>query len=289
MRGGQGRVKAALDSCLRVTHGRRSLESDMRRFRIGATSFVYPAGWLANVERLAGRVDDVELLFFDPSGPGGVPDALELAGLRNYRARGLSYSVHTPLTASLASEDEARRRQGVREVCAILELGRALEPSAYVVHVYLGDEEGGPRPTDLGAFRERSARSLRELLAHGVKPAELCVEYLDYDLDVLAPVIEELGLSVALDVGHMLRDGRDWRAICERYLPRTRLVQWHGTEPGGRDHKSLAHIPRETARAVLECLLAAQYTGVLTLEVFNHEDFEASLSLVHTLLAEANA
>src|SRR5262245_14713504 len=53
MRAGQGSVKAALDSCLHVTHGRRSLGSDMRRFKIGATSFVYPAGWLANVERLA--------------------------------------------------------------------------------------------------------------------------------------------------------------------------------------------------------------------------------------------
>jgi hypothetical protein len=43
----------------------------MQKFTLGATSFVYPAGWLANVERLAARVDDVELLFFDPFGPDG--------------------------------------------------------------------------------------------------------------------------------------------------------------------------------------------------------------------------
>jgi sugar phosphate isomerase/epimerase len=263
----------------------------MRRFRIGATSFVYPAGWLANVERLAEieRVQDVELLFFDPSGDHGVPDTRELAGLAAYRARGLGYSVHTPLSASLASEDEARRQAGVREVLGIVELTRRLEPDAYVIHVYHGDCEGGPRPSDDVAFRERSARSFEEILASGVSASQLCVEYLDYDLDLLRPVIESFDLKVALDVGHMLRDGRDWRAILKRYLPRTKLVQWHGTAPGGRDHKSLAHVPRDTASALIAMLLEASYAGVLTLEVFNPADFEESLSILNTLLAEHSA
>jgi sugar phosphate isomerase/epimerase len=260
----------------------------MRRFRLGATSFVYPAGWLSNVERLIGRVQDVELLFFAPEGASGLPDARELRGLAELRGRhGLSYSVHTPLSASLASEDEARRAAGVRDVLRVIDATRPLEPSAFVVHVYLGDEEGGARPSNLDAFRERAARSLRELLLHGVAPHELCVEYLDYDLDVLAPVIEQLELSVALDVGHLLRDGRDWRTILACYLPRTRLVQWHGTEPGGRDHKGLEHVPPETARAIIGALLSARYTGVLTLEVFEEHAFERSLALVHTWLEEA--
>lgn len=37
-------------------------------FRIGATSFVYPDRWLGNVARLAGRVDDVEILLFEHAG-----------------------------------------------------------------------------------------------------------------------------------------------------------------------------------------------------------------------------
>jgi sugar phosphate isomerase/epimerase len=267
----------------------------MRSFRIGATSFVYPAGWLANVERLAeregleNRIEDVELLFFDPSGEHGLPDARELAGLRAYRSRGLGYSVHTPLSASLASEDESRRRRGVREVLQILELGRELEPDAFVIHVYHGDCENGPRPLDDAAFRERSARSIEEILASGIPASQLCVEYLDYDLDLLQPVIEAFDLRVALDVGHLLRDRRDWRAILKRYLPRTKLVQWHGTAPGGRDHQSLAHVPRETVSAILTTLLDANYTGVLTLEVFNPSDFEESLAIVNALLAEQAA
>lgn len=263
----------------------------MRKFRIGATSFVYPAGWLANVERLAGRgkIHDIELLFFDPFGPGGLPDARELAGLSEFRKRGLGYSVHTPLSASLASEDEARRLAGVRDVLRIIDYCQLLDPHAYVIHVYCGDEEGGARPRDLDAFRERAATSLRALVASGVPASQLCVEYLDYDLDLLRPVLEALDLSIALDVGHLLRDGRDWRAILDRYLPRTKLVQWHGTAPGGRDHKSLAHLPRETASAVLRALGDAEYSGVLTLEVFNPNDFEESLALVDALLGECAA
>lgn len=286
MSGGQGGVKAALDSRAPVTHGRPRERRCMRSFRIGATSFVYPASWLANVEQLAARVQDVELLFFDPFGPAGLPAAAEFSALRAYRARGLSYSVHTPLTASLASEDESRRCEGVSEVLRILEFCRPLEPSTYVLHVYHGDSEGGPRPSDPQAFRARASRSLEAIIDSGVPAAQLCVEYLDYDLDLLLPVIEALGLSVALDVGHLLRDGRDWREILRRYLPRTKLVQWHGTEPGGRDHKSLAHVPRETASALIAALLGADYRGVLTLEVFNPADFEESLAIVKRLLAE---
>jgi len=259
----------------------------MRRFRIGATSFVYPAGWLANVERLRDRVEDVELLFFEPWAPCGLPDAREWAGLAAARRRGgLTYSVHTPLSASLASEDEARRRAGVAEVLRVIEHSRAVEPSAFVIHVYLGDGEGGPRPSDLAGFRARSARSLEALLASGVPAEQLCVEYLDYDLDLLWPVLEHFELPVALDVGHLLRDGRDLSAILRRYLPRARLIQWHGTEPGGRDHKSLAHVPAELRRALLAQLLDSGYSGVLTLEVFDAADFESSLALVHAGLAE---
>lgn len=259
----------------------------MRTFRLGATSRVYPAGWLDNVERLRHRVEDIELLFFEGSGPHMLPDPDEWAGLSRCRAASaISYSVHTPLAASLASESESRRAASVREVLHVIEQSRVCEPSAYVVHVYLGDREGDVRPRDLAAFRRRSARSLGELLAAGVPADRLCVEYLDYDLDVLAPVLEQLGVSIALDVGHLERDGRDLQAIVERYLPRTRLIQWHGTRPDGRDHRGLEHFPRDKARWLIQTLLRERYAGVLTLEVFREDDFERSLSIVDTLLEE---
>lgn len=253
-------------------------------FRIGTTSFLYPESWLGNVLRLAGRVDDVEILVFEPEWP----ESEEMAALaRVKREAGLTYTLHTPLGLSLASESEARRRTSVDVLRRVIEGTAPLEPDAYVVHVYLGDREGDPPPRDLGGWRRRARTSLEAVLEAGVASAAVCVETLDYDFRLLEPVVEELGLSVALDLGHHYRDGRATREALARVLPRARIVQWHGVDASGRDHRSLVHVPRREARAVLDLLLAESFGGVLTLEVFREEDFEESLALLSDLLAES--
>jgi sugar phosphate isomerase/epimerase len=255
-------------------------------FRIGATSFVYPDRWLPNVERLAGRVEDVEILVFEPD----PPDAAEMAALAALKRKaGLTYSLHTPLGISLASESEPNRLKSVEVLRTVIEETSAVEPDAYVVHVYLGDREGDPPPADLAAWRARARRSLEAVLAGGPPPAMVCVESLDYDFALIEPVVEELGLSVALDLGHLHRDGRSGLDLLRRNLYRTRLIQWHGVDPTGRDHRSLAYYPRDMARAVLDLLFAEPYRGVVTLEVFREHDFEESLALLHGMLAEARS
>lgn len=257
-----------------------------RSFRLGTTSFIHPAGWLQNARRLASVVEDVELLCFEGD-LAALPSIEEVVGLAELRARTqLTYSLHTPLEASLASEDEARRTDGVQRVLRAIERTRPLAPHAIVVHVYAGDREGDPLPRDLAAFRRRAARSLSELVASGVAPSALCVESLDYDFELIAPVVEELGLSTALDVGHLLRDGRPVQPLLERHLHRARVVQLHGVEPGGRDHRSLRHVPPTVVRALLDTLGAVSYQGVLTVEVFGERDLAESLALLEELLSE---
>ncbi len=254
--------------------------------RIGTTSFIYPGNWLYNVERLAPFFEDVELLFFE-DGPGAFPGTAECRALAACkRAHGLSFSVHTPLCASLASESAARRSAGVDAVRRALDAAALLEPEHYVLHVYLGDEERGQRPRDLDAWRERAEGSLRALLAHGAAARQLCVEVLDYDFALIEPVVEALDLSIALDVGHGVRDGRDELQELERYLPRARLLQWHGTSPSGRDHLSLCHYPRERALALLALLQASGYAGVLTLEVFDLQELLSSQRVLCELWQE---
>jgi sugar phosphate isomerase/epimerase len=260
----------------------------VRSFRIGTTSFIYRAGWHDNVARLGGRVEDVELLCFEAAQSSVLPSGQELSALATTRdAHGLSFSVHTPLAASLASESEARRRDGVDSVLRVLEGTRPLAPEAYVVHVYLGDCEHDPNPpTDLPAWRARAARSFEELFRRGVSPSSLCVESIDYDFALLEPLLVDLGLAVALDIGHLHRDGRALRECIDRYLPKARIVQWHGTDPEDRDHRSLLHYPEDDARWLLRTLCERRYTGVLTLEVFREDDFEESLALVQRWLQE---
>ncbi len=258
--------------------------------RLGATSFVYPAGWADNVERLAPVFDDIELLLFE--GEPAWPSAAEWQRLAELKARhDATYSLHTPLSASLASADERRRRHGVEMVLRCLEAASGVAPENYVLHVYQGDRECDPAgpPGDLSAWRARAYQSLERLAASVPAPERLCVESLDYDIAELEPVVEELGLSWALDVGHDVRDGRCAADVLRPRLDRTRIVQWHGTDPASRDHRSLAHYPRGEGPALLRQLARAGFRGVLTLEVFRYRDLAESLHLVRSWASDVPA
>jgi sugar phosphate isomerase/epimerase len=251
--------------------------------RIGTTSCIWHDYMLPNVEKLAPLVDDVELLLFDvEQDVPGAEDVAQMVRLKHEHA--LSYTLHTPLDASLASADEARRRAGVDKVRRAIDWARPLQPLAHTVHVYLGDAERDPAPPrDLDAWRERARRSL-ETIVRDVPPAAVCVECIDYDFSLIAPVVRALDLSVALDVGHALRDGLTLAPLVDEWLPRARVLQLHGTRPDGRDHKSLAYAPRAEIEQLLRTLAARQFGGVLTLEVFDPSDLEESLALVRSLV-----
>jgi sugar phosphate isomerase/epimerase len=259
-------------------------------YRIGTTSFVYPARWYENARRLAGRVSDVEILLFDPPSPVSLPSQAEIAALARLGAEtGLTYCVHAPIGFALASEDADRRRVAVDAISQVVEVTAPLRPHAVVVHLAPGEREGDPPPVDADTFRRRAAGSLRALLARGLSPATLCLETLEYDFALVEPLVEELGLSVALDVGHLARDGVPFDAVVARNLRRAKVVQWHGTEPSGRDHRSLRHYPRAEALRLLRALRAAGWAGVLTLEVFGEADLEDSLAVLAALEQEALA
>jgi sugar phosphate isomerase/epimerase len=253
-------------------------------FRIGATSFVYRDHVVPNVERLAPRVDDVEILIFDVDADLPSPaDVQRLCALKH--EHDLSFTVHTPLDASLASADETRRQRGVDKLRRALDWARPLAAHGHPLHVYLGEREHDPAPPrDLDAWRERARRSLAALIADGHDPRALCVELIDYDFALIDPVVQALDLGIALDVGHLQRDGKALDAALDAYLSRARIIQWHGTEPGGRDHKSLRHLPPNAAEQLIQRLLRDRWRGVLTLEVFNEPDFEESLAIINRLV-----
>jgi sugar phosphate isomerase/epimerase len=254
------------------------------RYLIGTTSFIHRASWLENAARLAPRVRDVELLLFDLD--AGAPSEQEIEGLaRVGREAGLGYTVHAPLDVALASADEGRRRRSAERVARAIALTRALRPRAYVVHLFPGEREG-ERRADSG-WRARAERSLREILAAGVEPEAVCLETLDEDFARVAPLLDAFGLSVALDVGHLARDGVPLEPLLAEHLRRARVVQWHGTDPAGRDHRSIRHFPRAAAVDLLRTLAAAAWDGVLTLEVFSEPDLDDSLAMVSELEAEA--
>jgi sugar phosphate isomerase/epimerase len=250
-------------------------------FRLGASSYIIPADILPNIHYLAGKVRDVELVLFEvDDGPNNLPDASQIAEMRSLaRQHNLSYTVHLPLDLRLA-EDGSPHHISLEKARRVIDCTRDLDPWAYVLHLdgrsVLRDDA---LPEELARWQDQAVRSLQLAGDWAGNLELLCVENLEgYPLDFYEPVLERIGVSRAVDVGHLWLDGHDPLPYLKKALARTRVIHIHGIN--GRDHQSLAHVPPEKLRAVLLELLRANYTGVLTMEIFSEADFISSLEAV---------
>jgi sugar phosphate isomerase/epimerase len=253
--------------------GRDRHTSPKRRFpfRLGTTSYIIPDDILPNVEFLAGRVDDVELVLFESDHVSNLPDAAAIARLRAIaEADDLTYTVHLPLDARLGAGAEAVRRESVQMCVRVAGLTEPLDPFAYVVHL----DPPGPGE-DRAGWRAALRRSAGDLLAGGIEAGRLCVENLSYPFEDVEDIVAEFGLSVCVDVGHVLLGGGDLAAHLDRHLPRCRVMHLHGIVDGW-DHRSAGALGPQTLGLLRERLMV-DAERVVTLEVFGREDFEDSL------------
>jgi sugar phosphate isomerase/epimerase len=153
-----------------------------------------------------------------------------------------------------------------------------LSPFAYVVHFH-GDQRGPCPSLDLARWHEEHRRSVERLL-EAAAPQDLCVEHLDYPFSMIKDIVCDYGLSVCLDVGHLLLYGHDPKAFLDRYLPQTRIVHLHGVVEGV-DHCSLSFLPEGLLAAVVERLgNGAQKPRVVTMEIFDEGALNQSLDFM---------
>jgi sugar phosphate isomerase/epimerase len=261
-------------------------------YRLGATSYVWPAEILPNVRQLGPLVDDVELVLFEVDGYSNLPDAAAVAELQALaESHDLTYTVHLPLDLTL-SEVEGAHPPSLEAAEKVIACTRDLAPWAYVLHLDGrrpvaggdGSVEGNPSPATVSRWQQDARRILEQLagLAGGMQ--RLCVENLEnYAPEHFLPLLERLPVSLCVDAGHLWLTGRDPVSFLDRYLPWTRVVHLHGIRISGSesyDHESLLHLGAEGVAPVLDLLSARGYDGVLTLEVFGREDFFSSRSLV---------
>ena len=256
-------------------------------FRIGTTSYIIPADILPNVEWLAGKVQDIQLLLFETDAHGSnLPDAILRRQLRQIAARhGMTYSVHLPLDLCLADGGEITH-ESIVKARRVIEATRELEPTAYTVHLNgrtLPCELGGDGSRTLAAWQAEAKIALQAVADRLPDPASLAIENLEnWDPQAFAPLLAELPVSRAVDIGHLWLEKKPVFPTLVEWLPRTRLIHIHGT--GTRDHQSLAHAPREELRQTLR-FLRDHFTGVVTIEVFNEADFTSSMELIQSLLS----
>lgn len=246
-------------------------------FRLGATSYVIPGDLAANVAYLAEYVQDIELVLFDlDDGPSNLPDGDEAEYLAQLARRyDLTYTVHLPLDLRLASDGSATH-PSLLKAYKVIQCTQRLNPWAYVVHIDGRSVQQGATPQALQAWQSQSLEALR-LVAGWVEAAHLlAIENLEtYPPEFFTPLAQRLPGSRCVDIGHLWLDGHDPLPYLQAALPTTRVIHLHGLV-NGRDHQSLAHMSVDEWQALLDLLVARDYRGVLTLEVFGQEDFSSS-------------
>jgi len=248
-------------------------------YRLGSTSYVWPAGLAANAHHLGPLVDDVELVLFQVDGHSNLPGKRTVAALRDLAGRhDLTYSVHLPLDLAPAAPASLRLAE------TVLDCTRKLSPAAVVLHLDGRAVEGTPGEAGLARWRDEARRALDRVVELAGDAGRVCVENLEnYSPEHFLPLLDETGAGLCVDVGHMWLVGRDPLPFLAEHLGRTRVVHLHGI--GSRDHQSLRHQDAGQVAAVLALLAARGYDGVLTLEVFGRDDFLASRAMVVEILA----
>lgn len=252
-------------------------------FRLGTTSYIIPNEILPNVRWLAGQVQDVELVLFEvDDGASNLPDQNTRSELVQLAQQcDLSYTVHLPLDVRLGDNGETGH-VSMLKARRVIESTRVLNPFAYVLHLDGSLLRDCMETPEYDRWIDQSVQAL-ELLAEWVDGIErLAVENLEhYPFSFWNPVFDRIPVSRCLDIGHLWLDGLDPVTILKNHLPRTRVIHLHGID--GRDHKSLAAMPQGKIEEVVHYLVAQQYSGVVTLEVFNQSDFESSLAVLKTV------
>jgi len=264
-------------------------------FRLGVPSYVYPADILSNVEALAPFVDDIELVLFESKNPevslptvapwakaGDQRSAVSASNIPSHdvirclgelsRANDLTYTVHFPIDRHLGSPSADERLDLQRQMFAIIDRVRPLNPFAYVLHL-----EGVTRdstPARVQTWASDIAELLPALIKRAGDPALLCVENPDYPFGWCEPLVDKFGLGICIDLGHLWVGGYDADAHLKRYLPRTRVIHLHGVRDG-HDHLVLTALPPTRLRQLLNSI--DKFTGVLTLEIFNYEGVKDSI------------
>ncbi|MBI5034197.1 MAG: sugar phosphate isomerase/epimerase [Chloroflexi bacterium] len=245
-----------------------------RTFRLGSTSYVYPDDILPNVRQLAAQVDDIELVLFEVDDYGSnLPDAVVIAELNALaRDNDLTYTVHLPIDL------DWRDARSLDKICRAIDATHAPSPFAYVLHLDGRPLLGKPSHEILEQWQAETASALDKILER-VEPTRLCVENIEkWPPEYFAPLVAAKNLSRCVDIGHLWVQQRDPVEHLQEHIARTRVIHLHGV--GMRDHQSLAKQAKSEVVRVLDFLAQKNYVGVLTLEVFDLDDFSSSKRIV---------
>ena len=243
-------------------------------FRLACPSFVYPADYDINVDRLGPHVDDIELLFFEgrreslPTAP--LVERLAVLGQRH----AVGFNVHLPTDLPLLSADAPTARKAASTMKTLTQILAPLAPRFFVLHLETENptQRIGPR-----RWQAWAARGLELLIAEGCPVQDFRVENHTVPLDWLAPLVEAFDLDLCLDIGHLHLAGGDLAQTLSRRQRRIRALHIHGV-CDGRDHRALSCLPARDQEVLAGFLKS--FAGSVTVEIFGFKDLCESLLLL---------
>jgi len=257
-------------------------------FKLSTTSYIYPDEIVPNVARLGPFFDEIELILFESGQTDSIPDDHQINRLIDLSlAHRVGFNIHLPIDISLGDESEKVRAIGVAVVKRVIQRTLRLNPSVYVLHLDFinppasplrkGEKRGVVQEKDIDDWKQHLIRSLKEILDGGIDSKRIAIETLGYPFEWIEDIVNQFGLSICLDIGHILINGYDLDHYFKAYLPETSILHLHGVH-NGSDHLSIETLSGPDLNLVLSSL--RQYHGIVSIEVFSTNELKSSLSVL---------
>jgi sugar phosphate isomerase/epimerase len=249
-------------------------------FRLATTSYIFPAGYAENVQRLGALVDEIELIFFESRPPQSLPSVALIDQLGSLSVElGITYNIHLPIDIDPADLLPERRLRARQELKRFIQRTLPLAPTSFTLHLPCNC-----KTTDasmIQRWQSFNSDALASLLEDGIDPGLICVENLDYPFEWVAGIVEGFDLRICFDLGHMLVQGVPLDPFFDRYRDRIDIIHLHGVADG-RDHLALDRMDPldwKTIEAILR-----SFRKTVSVEVFSRPDLERSLAFLEEKL-----
>jgi len=245
-------------------------------FKIGTTSFIYPDLYVPNVKMLGAFVDEIELLLFESEPVAYLLSKTVIDDLKLLSQElQVSYNIHLPTDISISDPNPVRQKQAIETLIKIAERVAPLSPATYTLHVpHTGTGFDGD---SIKEWQAAVHGNLAEIVASGVPAKQIAIETLDYPLQMMAPIVTDLELSICMDIGHLALQGADIPFIFDTFYNYISIIHLHGID-NGKDHRPLDRLPENLLDPVLKIL--KRFSGTVSLEVFDFGHLQTSLNFL---------
>jgi len=203
------------------------------------------------------------------------------------KKEGITFSIHLPLWGIEPAAFSKHIRDGsVATFVECIELTKPLDPTSWVLHptgaltaeflnMNLPDFAKGLVLSQFCSYIEDSIRKFLEKT--DIAPEKIAVENIEFPFESMEPIIEELGLSICFDTGHLLAGFSGEISVLdfvERYYDRIVELHLHDGAFPRIDHKSLGKHDLPVKDLLLE-LHKKNFKGPLVFELTLQEALES--------------